>query len=48
MDTETMLRPYVVDLYAANGKTIKTFGLAENVKFQLLGLRIGDQFCGGG
>ena len=30
MHTGTILRPYNgIDLYAANGKTIKTFGLAE-------------------
>ena len=29
------LRPFGIDLYAANGKTIRTFGLAEKVKFQL-------------
>ena len=33
----TLMRPYGVDLYAANGKTIRTFGLAEQVKFQLGG-----------
>ena len=33
MHTGTILRPYGIDLYAANGKTIKTFGLAEKVKF---------------
>ena len=27
------LRPYGIDLYEANGRTIKTFGLAEKVKF---------------
>ena len=35
--TGTLLRPYGIDLYAANGKTIKTFGLAEKIKFQLGG-----------
>ena len=42
--TGTMLRPYGVDLNAANGKTIKTFGLAENVKFQLGGYELETNF----
>ena len=33
--TGTVLKPFQVDLYAANGKTIKTFGLAEQICFQL-------------
>ena len=33
--TGTVLKPYQIDLNAANGKTIKTFGLAEQVRFQL-------------
>ena len=33
--TGTVLKPYQVELYAANGKTIKTFGLAEQIRFQL-------------
>ena len=32
--TGTVLKLYQVDLYAANGKTKKTFGLAEKVRFQ--------------
>ena len=35
--TGTVLKPYRIDLYAANGKTIKTFGLAEPIRFQLGG-----------
>ena len=35
--TGTVLKPYQIDLYAANGKTIKTFGLAEQNRFQLGG-----------
>ena len=31
--TGTVLKPYQIDLYAANGKTIKTFGLAEQIRF---------------
>ena len=31
--TGALLRPYGIDLYAANGKTIETFGLAEKIKF---------------
>ena len=33
--TGTVLKPYQIDLYAANGKKIKTFGLAEQIRFQL-------------
>ena len=32
------LLPYDIQLYAANGKTINTIGIAENVSFQLGGL----------
>ena len=35
-----MLKPYQIDLYAANGKTIKTFGMAERVCFQLGGYEL--------
>ena len=35
--TGTVLKPYQVDLYAAKGKTIKTYGLAERIHFQLGG-----------
>ena len=35
MQTGTVLHPYGIYLYAANGKTIKTFGLAGNMRFQL-------------
>ena len=42
--TGKLLRPYGVDLYAANGKTIKTFGLAEKVKFQLGGYELETNF----
>ena len=38
------MRPYGVDVYAANGKTIKTFGLAEHVKFQLGGYELETNF----
>ena len=34
VQTGAMLKPYQIDLYAANGKTIRTFGMAENVRFQ--------------
>ena len=37
--TGTVLTPYQIDLYAANGKTIKTFRLAEQIRFQLGGLK---------
>ena len=38
--TGTVLKPYQIDLYAANGKTIKTFGLAEQIRFQLGGYEL--------
>ena len=38
--TGAVLKPYQIDLYAANGKTIKTFGLAEQVRFQLGGYEL--------
>ena len=38
--TGTVLKPYQMDLYAANGKTIKTFGLAEQIRFLLGGYQI--------
>ena len=41
--TGKTLRPYGIDLYDANGKTIETFDLAEKVKFQL-----GNKICGCG
>ena len=31
--TGVALQPYRIDLYAANGKTIKTLGIAERVRF---------------
>ena len=42
--TGTVLKPYQVDLYAANGKTIKTFDLAEQVRFQLGGYELETNF----
>ena len=45
--TGTLLRPYGIDLYAANGKTIKTFGLAEKNQIPVGTPRIGDQLRGG-
>ena len=42
--TGTVLNPYQVDLYAANGKTIKTFGLAEQIRFQLGGYELETNF----
>ena len=42
--TGEVLKPYQVDLYAANGKTIKTFGLAERVRFQLGGYELETNF----
>ena len=42
--TGAVLKPYEIDLYAANGKTIKTFGLAEQVRFQLGGYELETNF----
>ena len=42
--TGTLLRPYGIDVYAANGKTIKTFGLAKKIKFQLAGYELEINF----
>ena len=42
--TGTVLKPYQIDLYAANGKTIKTFGLAEQIRFQLGGYELENKF----
>ena len=42
--TGTVLKPYQIDLYAANGKTIKTFGLAEQIRFQLGGYQLETNF----
>ena len=36
--------PYDIQLYAANGKTINTIGIAENVKFQLGGHTLKTNF----
>ena len=42
--TGTVLKPHQVDLYAANGKTIKTYGLAECSHFQLGGYELETNF----
>ena len=42
--TGTVLKPYQIDLYATNGKTIKTFGLAEQIRFQLGGYQLETNF----
>ena len=42
--TGTVLKSYQVDLYAANGKTIKFFGLAEQIRFQLGGYELETNF----
>ena len=42
--TGALIRPYGVDLYAANGKTFKTFDLVENVKVQLEGSELETNF----
>ena len=38
------LLPYDIQLYAANGKTINTIGIAENVSFQLGGHTLRTNF----
>ena len=38
------LLPYDIQLYAANGKTINTIGIAENVNFQLGGHTLKTKF----
>ena len=42
--TGAVLKPCQIDLYAANGKTIKTFGLAEQIRFQLGGYELETNF----
>ena len=42
--TGAVLRPYRIDLYAANGKTIKTLGMVGRVRFQLGGYELQTNF----
>ena len=42
--TGVALQPYRIDLFAANGKTMKTFGIAERVRFQLGGYELETNF----
>ena len=42
--TGVALQPYQIDLYAANGKTMKTFGIAERLRFQLGGYELETNF----
>ena len=44
VQTCAVLRPYKVDLCAANEKTIKTFGIVECVRFQLGGYELQTNF----
>ena len=44
VQTGAVLKPYQIGLYAANRKTIKTFGLAEHVFFQLGGYELETNF----
>ena len=44
VQTGAVLRPYKIDLYAANGKTIKSFGIVERVRFQLGGYELQTNF----
>ena len=42
--TGTVLKAYQVDFYAANGKRIKTYSLAERIHFQLGGYQLETNF----
>ena len=42
--TGVALQPYRIDSYAANGKTMKTFGIAERVRFQHGGYELETNF----
>ena len=42
--TGTVLKPYQIESYAANGETIKTFGLAEQIRFQRGGYELEANF----
>ena len=44
VQTGDVLRPCRIDFYAANGKTIKTFGMMERVRFQLGGYELQTNF----
>ena len=44
LQTGVALQPHRIDLYAANGNTIKTFGIAERVRFQLGGYELETNF----
>ena len=44
VQTGSVLKPYQTDSYAANGKTIKTSGMAERVRFQLGGYELETNF----
>ena len=38
------IKPYDVQLYAANGSTLQTYGIVENVQFQLAGYDLSTNF----
>ena len=42
--TGTVPKPYQIDLYAADGKTMKTYGLPEQIRFQLGGYELETNF----
>ena len=44
LQTGVALQPHKINLYSANGKTIKTFGMAEHVRFQLGGYEFETNF----
>ena len=46
VQTGALLKPHRIDLYAANGKPIETFGLAERVRFQVDGYELETNFVG--
>ena len=44
LQTGVALQPHRMHLYAANGKTMKTFGIAERLRFQLGGYELETNF----
>ena len=44
LQTDVALQSHRMDLYAANGKTMKTFGIAERLRFQLGGYDLETNF----
>ena len=44
LQTGVALQPHRIDMYAANGKTIETFGIAEPYRFQFGGYKHDSNF----